>query len=311
MRCRFCLVILFLLLGAGATAAQGDPIIATIYQTVNVRSGPDARYEIVGQLHDGDTVEVIGRESEASRWLQVTLPDGSEGWVPVFMLTLEATLEEIPVTAVDEPADEGTDSGVSIIAYGRVNVRSGPSILYEIVDQLDVGDTARVTARSNETNDWLYIENDMMSGWVAYFTVRVTGDPDSLPVRVPDAGGNTLVAPSALVTARFNVRLHEDAALESPVSGLVPFNSQVMPVARSANGDWLYVTFGDLAGWGATDLFVVSAAQLEQISVYDEVMAESTAEATLAPGAPTPAPAQPASLVNETMAITAEATAAE
>ena len=64
---------------------------------------------------------------------------------------------------------------MQIIAFGRVNVRSGPSITYSVVGQLEVEDEAPVTARSNYNNDWLYIENESISGWVAYFTVTVRG----------------------------------------------------------------------------------------------------------------------------------------
>ena len=37
-------------LGRAAVAAQADAIAATLYQTVNVRSGPGVRYDIVEQV---------------------------------------------------------------------------------------------------------------------------------------------------------------------------------------------------------------------------------------------------------------------
>ena len=58
--------------------AQDADITATAYQTVNVRSGPGTQFEIVGQLNVGDKVSVLGRESTASRWLAIPLPDGQQ-----------------------------------------------------------------------------------------------------------------------------------------------------------------------------------------------------------------------------------------
>ena len=65
---KFWLCTLGAMLMAGATAAQqpAEGIPGTIYQTVNVRSEPGARYEIVGQLAQGDQVMVTGRSGEGS-----------------------------------------------------------------------------------------------------------------------------------------------------------------------------------------------------------------------------------------------------
>ncbi len=38
-----------------AQAQTATPVTGSVYQTTNVRSGPDTRYQIVGQLSAGDT----------------------------------------------------------------------------------------------------------------------------------------------------------------------------------------------------------------------------------------------------------------
>ena len=56
------LTIALILLSTGAVLwAQDADIVATAYQTVNVRRGPGTQYEIIGQLDGGDTVPVLGR----------------------------------------------------------------------------------------------------------------------------------------------------------------------------------------------------------------------------------------------------------
>ncbi|HLV33755.1 MAG TPA: SH3 domain-containing protein [Spirillospora sp.] len=252
-------------------AAQESNVTASVYQTVNVRSGPSTQFDIVGKLEDGDTVPVLGRDSDATRWLYVALPDGTEGWVAVFTVTLSGSVDSLAIIHPTPPnADSSADltpapDGVSIVAFGRVNVRSGPGINYDIVGQLDVEDRAMVTARSNYNNDWLYIENDELAGWVAYFTVTVRGNPDELPVLVPDPAGEELVPPSALIETSFNLRLHDRPAFSAPVTAELPYGTEVIPLGVTRDGRWLFVAAEEATGWGWTRLFNITAEQLAQV----------------------------------------------
>ncbi len=269
-RISYSFLVLFLL--ATAVAAQAA-VFGTVYQTANVRSGPGTHFEIVGQLGAGDQVQIDGQSAD-QRWLHVLLPDGDSGWLPVFSLITDANLDQIPVIE-----DEGTPSAqadVHVISYGRVNVRSGPGIGYEIVGQLDVNQRTEAIARSNEMNDWLMIRLGDGEGWVAYFTVDVQGDPAALPVLVPDSSGTSLIPPSRLVSVRFNVRLHGQPELESPVLLIVPFNNQVTAIARSIDGEWLYVGFNDSRGWGVTPLFDISPEELQDLPVLERGTATPT-----------------------------------
>jgi uncharacterized protein YgiM (DUF1202 family) len=271
-----------LFLAAGVAAAQENDVTATAYQTVNVRSGPDTRFEIVGRLAQGDSVPVTGRESEENRWLRVTLTSGRSGWVTSFAVIVDGNVADVPV--VDETiVVEGSDGEVTVIAYGLVNVRAGPSMDYEIVGQLDVDDEARATARSNTNNDWLLIVNEEVEGWVAYFTVTVLGDPDFLPVLVPAGNGEDFVPASNVAAARFNVRLRAEPASDAEVLDVVPFDSNVTLLARSEDGAWLYVQYENVTGWGVTRLFDLTDEQLDAVPLFTpelEVTAEATPEVT-------------------------------
>lgn len=261
------LTILLMLLSVGAVHAQNNPeITATVYQTVNVRSGPGTQYEIIGQLSEGDTVPVLARDSAATRWLNVALPAGDvTGWVAVFTVTLDGDPQDLEIaTDAAENADNSPDN-VTVTAFGRVNIRQGPGITYDIIAQLRVDDIATATARNNYNNDWLYIVNDDIEGWVAYFTVTVTGNADTLPVLVPDHLTGTLVPPTTLVRANFNVRLHSRASFSAPVTGIVPFAADITPVGVSQNGRWLYVAYDDIEGWGWARLFDITDEQLAMI----------------------------------------------
>ncbi len=276
------LTIALILLLASAVAAQEGVITGTVYQTTNVRGGPDTRFAIVGQLSADDEVEIDGRDEEG-RWLHVVLADGTEGWLPVFALIIDDNLTNVPVVPEDAGTPEASSS-IRVISYGRVNVRSGPGIAYDIVAQLDVDDQAAALARSSGENDWLLIRFGNSEGWVAYFTVNVQGDARTLPVLVPDSSGESLIPPSRLLRTRFNVRLHETPTLSSDVVAIVPFDSEVTPIGRSADGNWLFVGFNDQSGWSVTQLLDVSSEEVRALPVrVQRSTAAATPEATTEP----------------------------
>lgn len=272
MTVRRWIVLVGLLLTATAiytrTDAQGYVMTASVYQTVNVRSGPDTRYEIVAQIAAGDTVFVTGRDGEANHWYYVELENGQTGWIPSYLLIMETEPVPLPIIASATSGDSAAGDPVRIIAYGQVNVRNGPGITNDIIAQLDVGDEALAVARGNAGSDWLYVESETLRGWVAYFTVYVQGDPGTLPIRVPDATGQGLVAPMALLRTRFNIRLHIDPDLNSPVVGEIPFNSAVLPIAKSNDGHWLYVAYLTYEGWAVSELFVVTPEQIDALPLF-------------------------------------------
>lgn len=269
---RLLLLLLAMLPLSAVALAQDDTIEATLYQTVNVRSGPDTRFEIVGQVSAGDTVLVTGRGEQGSLWLRVELADGSVGWVPSYLLIFDGDLSQLPVvgTETESESPSGGSATVMVTAYGTVNVRSGPSIVEDIIAQLDIGDEARALARSNERNDWLYVENVALTGWVAYFTVDVQGDPRTLPLRVPDVATEDLVDPRELITTLFNVQLRAEPSLDSDVVGVLDFNTDVTAFARGDNPTWLYIGTEDLRGWAAAELFDISLEHLEALPTYSE-----------------------------------------
>jgi uncharacterized protein YraI len=258
------LTIFMLAWGALSVQAQDAEVLATAYQTVNVRSGPGTQFDIVGQLQAGDTAAVLGRDSAATRWLNVLLPDSEvSGWVATFTVTLDADPANLPVA--EPEATSAAPETIQITSYGRVNVRNGPGIHHDIIGQLDVESSAQVTARSNYNNDWLYIENADIAGWVAYFTVTVSGQLVDLPVLVPDPVTGELVEPVTLIRASYNVRLHTLPRFTAPVVDTLPFETQVTPVGITPDGRWLYIISEDLAGWAWVRLFDISDEQLSLI----------------------------------------------
>jgi uncharacterized protein YraI len=264
------LTLMIILLVAPAAAAQADAVTAAADQTINVRSGPGTQFEIVARLEAGDIVPVDGRDSPDSLWLRVVLANNMRGWVAFFTVTVSGDTQTLPIVEqqpeITPPAD-ALDGEVRVLALGRVNVRSGPAITYEVVSQLEAGDEAQAQARSSETNDWLLIEQAEVVGWVAYFTVTVIGDTASLPVRVPEIQGDGLIPPSALTDARYNARLRAAPSFLAAVLTVIPFGAQVQPLARSADARWLYLAYDGVQGWSLTQLFALSPSAADRLPV--------------------------------------------
>lgn len=167
-------------------ALPADLITAQAFRTVNVRSEPSNRSEIVGRLTRGDEVIVAGRSDERTGWLLVDL-EGVQGWVAYFTVTLTGMADDLPIIDSETglevtPAPPAPANQVIAYAFRTVNVRSGPGTDFDQITQLVNGDAVSVTGRSDAANNWLQIEFNGGGGWVAYFTVSVSGDPDSLPI---------------------------------------------------------------------------------------------------------------------------------
>jgi uncharacterized protein YraI len=265
---RYWILALSVLLLTGVAAAQETSITATAYGTINVRSGPGAQYEIVGQLSAGERVPVDGRDSETSGWLRILLEEELRGWVASFAVLLDGDAATLPIILTDTPAP-GDENPPTVTAYGQVNIRSGPGMQYDIVGQLDVDDTAVITGHNNDESTWLYIEAEDVKGWVAYFTVSIQGNLDNLPILVVPGTGEGVALPDEVVSARFNVRLRQEPDPTSTVLDIVPFRGVVSPLARSEDSEWLYVVYEDVYGWGAARLFDIIPQQLDSLPVYN------------------------------------------
>lgn len=267
---RAILSLIMTLLLTAAASAQPDTVTVTADQTVNVRGGPGTQFEIVARLEAGDTVVADGRDSPETLWLRVVLQDDVRGWVAFFTVTVSDDVERLAIVDQEPeptPPASALDDEVRVLALGRVNVRSGPAITYDVVSQLEAGDQAQARARSSDSNDWLLIEKAELVGWVAYFTVTVLGDAASLPVRVPELQGNGLIPPSALAQARYNARLRAAPSFLAPVLEVIPFGTQVQPLARSADARWLYLAYTGIQGWSLTQLFDLADSDTDRLPV--------------------------------------------
>ena len=81
-----------------ATSTPMPGALVTI-DSLNVRSGPDTVYSIIGSLSKGDLLDILG-QAYSCAWLKIKMPNGSEGWVSSDLVEYEIPCSDIPAAAI-------------------------------------------------------------------------------------------------------------------------------------------------------------------------------------------------------------------
>jgi uncharacterized protein YgiM (DUF1202 family) len=111
----------------------------------------------------------------------VTALKGQAPAVPVPALSIQQAAQIAP-PAQETPAPP---DGPYIMTEAITNVRSGPSTEMEIVGRLQAGTRVPVVGRL-ESSEWWFIEDEVVTGWVAAEVVEFIGDAASLPILEPE-----------------------------------------------------------------------------------------------------------------------------
>lgn len=159
-------------------------------------------------------------------------------------------------------------------AYRTVNVRSGPGTQYPVIAQLENGDIVRVTARNDEESNWLRIEleTDIAQGWIAYFTVNITGNLNLLPIIqdisptqsfAPSAPDDTItqtdLSPTSLVVTAFRaVNVRSAPNISSSRLGVLEPGERATITGKTVDDEWLRIDFNGREAWIA--FFVVTVS---------------------------------------------------
>jgi len=172
-----------------AQAAGTGPIAALgVHSAVTVRAAPANDAPRLAAA-PGATVFLAEARTAETDWLRVAYGDPVvRGWVAAADVKLLGDAEVLPVTttAVTPPAAQRGSPLVGrltgrVNAGTRVNVRAGPELDQPVVDQFDPDAAVAVIGRSQES-DWLAIEWDGATAWIAAYLLDVAGDVGALPV---------------------------------------------------------------------------------------------------------------------------------
>ena len=113
---------------------------------LNLRSGPDTRFEIVKRLEPGSSLNVTG-EVVGKEWYRI----GIENGLMVYAWSKRLSYQKIEIEEIDIEA--------RVIGNQKLKVRSGPGTRYKILKELEPGDIINVTGKVIE-KDWIRINID-------------------------------------------------------------------------------------------------------------------------------------------------------
>ena len=127
------------ILGVTAASSFAADFVSVVKEGVNLRSGPETKYETLFQLPSGYPLKVLARQD---KWIKVSDYENDKGWI-------YSTL---------------VDSTPHVIVRAKeCNVRSGPGTNHE-----KVGSVARdvILRKLESKGDWIKVSHPQISGWV-------------------------------------------------------------------------------------------------------------------------------------------------
>ncbi len=172
------------------------------------------------------------------------------GWEPVIETeAVEADPAPQDTAPQTNPTPIPPGTPLAHVATGVLNVRTGPGIQFERIDQIFLYQRFPLLGQ-NPAGTWYLIDlKDGRSGWVAArYIYRTTQTP--LPV-VPFAGPTDPLAVFEGVVGlpqyRLNVR-PEPNTNNDPL-GIIPYEAELVVLGRSSSSIWYFVQYNDLEGW--------------------------------------------------------------
>ena len=164
-----------------AKAISGIPIYAE----------PDMNSDIIFDLFEGDTVQVLGR-SESGLWVEIGIPGIVDGWVHEQDMIVNVDMTDVPITWVDDEFDQQYFDDDYFIATVKTSATLyfEPSYACGFIDntlqQYDEIDLFEVTTDGK----WVYgyvFETDQ-DGWIEASQLDIPFDLQLLPQTVYDWG---------------------------------------------------------------------------------------------------------------------------
>ncbi|BCO08687.1 hypothetical protein GF1_10630 [Desulfolithobacter dissulfuricans] len=136
----FVIVACAVLLGFAAGSALAAEYVSVVKDGVNMRSGPDTKYEVLYELPAGYPLKVLGRKG---KWLKVVDFEGSKGWI------YSSLVDKTP--------------HVIVTVKTEANVRSGPGTKYK-----KIGSVARevILKKVDQKGDWVKVSHPQLTGWI-------------------------------------------------------------------------------------------------------------------------------------------------
>jgi SH3-like domain-containing protein len=127
------------LVSALTVSAMAAEFVSVLKDGVNLRSGPETKFEVLFQLPAGYPLKVLARQGE---WLKVSDYENDKGWIFSSLVSKTRFV---------------------IVKVKEGNVRSGPGTKYD-----KVGKAVRdcILKSTERKGDWIKITHPQLTGWL-------------------------------------------------------------------------------------------------------------------------------------------------
>lgn len=234
-RYRFYLSCLFLFLLLGTVNLPIYADTATVKSTtLNVRSGPGLDYDVIQQIHNGSSYTILSKKDS---WIEISLNDQKNGWVADWLVDVTAE----PAQSV---AQLHLESTVDIL-----NVRSGPSTNYKIIDKISTGRSYPLLEASGE---WSKIQlADDRSGWVATQytkTITITSNNQTGTIDSSTSKNETQAEVTTVIVNTDILNLRKSPSLQADIVKKLSLGTEAK--ALQTTEEWSEVQLDDgTKGW--------------------------------------------------------------
>ena len=166
--------------------AQSSVTAISGYQ-LNMRASPDLASQTIAQIPANTVLTATGRDF-GFNWLYVSY-NGTQGWIARWLVTTTGYVAGLPLvtsggSAPAQPPSNPPPSGggaVTATANSSMNIRSGPNSLQSVIGTFYSGTTATVVGRADDSQ-WIQIQYQSTTGWVAGWLCTINGNLNSVPV---------------------------------------------------------------------------------------------------------------------------------
>lgn len=181
---------------------------------LNIRKGPDEKYETNGAYYKGDRVEIVETQTvDSTTWGRTNL-----GWIGMGYVRMDGSA----VSSEDVHPNLITNGETAILGYGVVdlgelNVRFGPGTDHAKAGTIKKGARYAYYQTSNASGEWVRIEN----GWVSteYFYLEGTVADDAITGTVNTEDLNIRTGPHTSYRSVGTLKQGESVEIMAQVAG--------------------------------------------------------------------------------------------
>lgn len=243
--------------------AFGDKVEGNVkVNPVDLRTGPDWPYDVIGTAQANANVRITGVNQHRT-WYFIS-SDAGDGWVEASTVQPWRGLENVSVWEKPMRGAAYQPSGTFTCDEA---IRTGPEWGYTRFSNLGFNSHVKVIG-INSNYQWLFVETAAGQGWVPFHCVNHNADNSKLPMwDTPMAGA--AYKPDGSMNRSVDILGGPDWNYNRITT--IPANQYLVVLGKSTNGQWLFI-WSDIAdGWVPADS-VRHNAVLHLIPMWDTPM---------------------------------------